>query len=96
VGLIVEGIYTHFDYAHVNSFHQDPLGVLRLPGDPDGPPFDTLARKDDRFVGIVALTRPVGRFLTLTASYTHTTNLSNLDFFDYRRNIWALALTGRY
>jgi hypothetical protein len=88
VTLIVEGAYARFDYLHINSFAADPLGLLTAA--------DTLERKDDRFVGVVALTRPLGRFFALTASYVHTTNLSNVDFFEYRRNIWALALTGRY
>jgi tetratricopeptide (TPR) repeat protein len=86
--LTVEGTYTHFGYLHINSFAADPLGDLT--------PADTQTRKDNRFIGVVALTRPLGRFLTLTASYVHTSNLSNLDFFDYHRNIWSLALTGRY
>jgi hypothetical protein len=86
--LIVEGTYTYFDYLHTNSFAADPLGILNAA--------DTRARSDNRFIGVVALTRPLGRFLTLTASYVHTSNLSNLDFFDYHRNIWSLALTGRY
>ena len=88
VTLVVEGIYTRFDYLHVNSFDADPLGVLTAA--------DTRKRNDDRFIGIVALSRPLSRFFTLTASYVHTSNLSNVAFFDYRRNIWALALTGRY
>jgi tetratricopeptide (TPR) repeat protein len=96
VTLIVEGLYTRFNYLHVNSFDAGDDGILRLPGDPAGLPFDTHERKDDRFIGVVALSRPLSRYFTLTASYVHTSNLSNIAFFDYRRNIWALALTGRY
>jgi hypothetical protein len=88
VTLNVEGLYTRFNYLHVNSFDAEPLGLLTAA--------DTRERKDDRFIAVVALSRPLGRFFTLTASYVHTSNLSNVDFFDYRRNIWALALTGRY
>jgi tetratricopeptide (TPR) repeat protein len=88
VTLNVEGTYSRLDYLHVNSFHAEPLALLT--------PADTRARLDDRLTGAVALIRPLGRFLTLTASYVHTSNLSNIAFFDYRRNIWTLALTGRY
>jgi tetratricopeptide (TPR) repeat protein len=88
VTLLLEGVYTRFDYLHVNSFDAGNDATLTAA--------DTHKRKDDRLVGVIALTRPFGRFLTLTASYVHTTNLSNIDFFDYQRNIWTLALTGRY
>ena len=88
VTLLLEGVYTRFDYLHVNSFDAGNDATLTAA--------DTQKRNDDRLVGVVALTRPFGRFVTLTASYTHTSNLSNIDFFDYRRNIWTLAVTGRY
>lgn len=94
VTLIVEGTYTRFDYLHINSFDAGNDGILTRPGGTTPP--DTRERQDDRFIGVIALSRPLGRFLTLTASYVHTTNLSNIAFFDYQRNIWALALTGRY
>jgi tetratricopeptide (TPR) repeat protein len=88
VTLLLEGVYTRFDYLHVNSFDAGNDATLTAA--------DTRKRNDDRLVGVVAVTRPFGRFLTLTASYAHTSNLSNISFFDYRRNIWTLALTGRY
>jgi tetratricopeptide (TPR) repeat protein len=88
VTLLLEGVYTRFDYLHVNSFDAGNDATLTAA--------DTHKRTDDRLVGVIALTRPFGRFLMLTASYVHTTNLSNIDFFDYQRNIWTLALTGRY
>jgi lipoprotein NlpI len=88
VTLLVEGVYTRFDYLHINSFDSGNDATLTAA--------DTHKRKDNRLVGVIALTRPFGRFLTLTASYVHTSNLSNISFFDYQRNIWSLALTGRY
>ncbi len=86
--LNVDWGYTRFDYLHINSFAADPLAILTAA--------DRRERQDDRITAAVALTQALGRFLFLSLSVTHTTNLSNIAFFDYRRNIVALTLTGRY
>jgi tetratricopeptide (TPR) repeat protein len=80
--------YTRRDFLHINSFDASPLAELT--------PADRRARDDDRVVGSIILNRPVGPYLILSAGYTHISNISNLDFFDYRRNIMTLALTGRF
>ncbi len=88
VALYLDGAYHHRDYLHVNSFDQDTVGVLTAE--------DQRERRDDRLVGSVALVRNIGSALTLSMSYVHTRNRSNLDFFDYRRNVVSVQLTGRY
>jgi hypothetical protein len=80
--------YTPRNFLHTNSFDASPLAELTRA--------DRRARDDDRIVGSVILNRPVGPYLILSAGYTHISNISNLSFFDYRRNIMTLALTGRY
>jgi tetratricopeptide (TPR) repeat protein len=80
--------YTYRDYLHVNSFDANPLGILGTP--------DADERRDNRLVGSIALTRALGRFFFVSLNYTHTTNLSNISFFEYDRNIVAVTLTGRY
>lgn len=88
ISLDMDGSYRRRDYLHANSFAADPLAVLTRA--------DQDKRDDDRFTASVALTRRVGRYLLLSAGYAHTNNLSNLGFFEYDRNIWTVALTGRY
>ncbi len=88
IALYLDGAYHYRDYLHVNSYDQDILGVLTAA--------DQRERRDDRFVGSVALVRGIGSSLTLSLSYVYTRNRSNLDFFDYRRNVISMQLTGRY
>jgi tetratricopeptide (TPR) repeat protein len=93
VTLFLDGTYLRRDYLHRNSFDAVPLGVLTAD--------DRRARRDDRYDGGVALQRPLGRpldfaDLVLTAGFQHTNNISNLDFFHYRRNIVTVTLSGRY
>lgn len=88
IALYVDGAYHYRRYLHANSFDQDTLGILTAE--------DQRERRDDRFVGSVALVRGMGSYLTLSLSYIHTRNRSNLDFFDYRRNVVSVQLTGRY
>jgi Flp pilus assembly protein TadD len=86
--LSVDGAYTHWDYRNVNSFDADPLGILT--------DSDRHKRRDDRFTAVVTLSRALGRYLLLSVGYTHITNLSNIDFFQYSRDIVSVAVTGRY
>ncbi|WP_089943278.1 surface lipoprotein assembly modifier [Candidatus Entotheonella palauensis] len=88
ITLSLTGAFQRRDYLHVNSFSAAPLAVLT--------PKDDRPRLDDRLTGSIRLTRSLWRSLTLSAAYMHTRNRSNLSFFDYRRNIVTLALSGRY
>jgi hypothetical protein len=88
INLDVDMGYTRRNYLHINSFDASPLAVLT--------PDDRRARDDDRVVGSIILSRPLGPYLMLSASFTHISNISNLNFFDYRRNITTLALTARF
>ena len=88
IDLEVDGAYRRRNYLHVSSFDAEPLAVL------DGN--DTREREDDRFTASVVLKRDLGRYLILSLGYAHTSNGSNIGFFEYHRNIWSVALTGRY
>ncbi len=88
ITLYLDGAYHYRDYLNVNSFDQHPLSVLTAE--------DQRERRDDRLTGSVALVRGIGSSLTLSLNYVHTRNRSNLNFFDYRRNVVSVQLTGRY
>ncbi len=79
--------FTPYIYLHVNSFDEVELGVL----DAD----DQDKRRDYRVTTSTALTRSLGRYLTLSLGFEHISNFSNIPFFDYDRNIWTLALSGK-
>jgi hypothetical protein len=80
--------FTRRDYLHVNSFDAGVLGELES--------IDSRKRQDDRFFGALALARPVGQYLTIAFGVELIRNLSNIDFFEYSRNIWSLTLSGRW
>ncbi len=91
--LDVNGTYNRFNYQHINSFSccvddANELGILNAR--------DAQRRIDNRFTAGIALSRDVGPYLTLLASFVHVSNQSNIAFFDYRRNIVTLAVSGRY
>ena len=93
ITLDVHGSYYRFNYQNVNSFSccadaREGLGSLDAN--------DTQVRTDNRFTAGVALARDVGPYLTLSVGFVHTRNQSNVDFFDYRRNLVTLAVSGRY
>jgi tetratricopeptide (TPR) repeat protein len=90
VGLSLDagGSFTYRDYLHVNSFDAPPLGELTAADQDD--------RHDRRFTAVVTLSHALGPYLTVSGSFAHISNLSNIAFFDYRRNIWTLALNGRF
>ncbi len=85
--------YYRFNYQSVNSFSccTDARGGL---GTLDS--VDTQVRTDNRFTGGLALSRDVGPYVTLSAGYVRTRNQSNIAFFDYRRNLVTLAVSGRF
>lgn len=91
--------YYRFNYRNVNSFSccydaRGGLGILDL--DPVSPSLDTQVRTDNRYTGGIALSRDLGSYLTLSAGYVYTRNQSNIAFFDYRRNLVTLAVSGRF
>jgi len=95
--LDVNGTYNRFNYQSINSFSccvdvPGTLGILERAG----PNRDTQTRTDNRFTANLALSRDVGPYFTVSAGFTHVSNVSNLAFFDYRRNIVTLAVSGRY
>ena len=89
----MHGSYYRFNYQNVNSFSccTDTRGGL---GDLDS--FDTRVRTDNRFTGGIALSRDIGPYFTLSAGSVRTRNESNIAFFDYRRNLVTLAVSGRF
>jgi len=93
ITLDVHGSYYRFNYQSVNSFScctdsRGGLGILDSN--------DTQIRTDNRFTGGIALSRDIGPYLTLSAGYVRTGNHSNIAFFDYRRNLVTLAISGRF
>jgi Flp pilus assembly protein TadD len=81
--------YTRRDYLHLNSFDAGVRGELE-------PGVDSRERQDDRFFGSLALSLPVGQYLALSFGVEIIRNLSNIDFFEYSRNIWSFTLSGRW
>ncbi len=84
----VHGTFRRRLYQHVHSFDATPLSVLTTE--------DSRKRQDSTLTISVQATRPLNRYLKLSLGYQHTSNLSNLAFFDFRRNIVSLTLSGRY
>jgi tetratricopeptide (TPR) repeat protein len=93
ITLDVNGAYYRFNYQSVNSFScctdaRGGLGILDSN--------DTQVRTDNRYTAGIALSRDLGPYLTLSAGYVYTRNQSNVAFFDYRRNLVTLAISGRF
>lgn len=91
--LDVHGTYNRPRYRNINSFSccvddRGGLGILDAN--------DTQKRTDRRFTARVTLWRDVGPYFTISASFMHVSNPSRVDFFDYRRNIATLVVSGRY
>lgn len=53
-------------------------------------------RKDREWTQHVSLDRDFGKYLNLSAYYIYQGHKSNLDVFEYDRNIVFLSITGRY
>jgi hypothetical protein len=74
----------HFrDYLHKNS-----LLPVTAP--------DTKRRQDTEFTNIARAELPLPRNLTLSAEYQSTVNNSNIDIFEYTRNVYSLILSWNY
>jgi tetratricopeptide (TPR) repeat protein len=91
--LDVYGSYYRFNYQNVNSFSccTDARGGLSVLDNND-----TQVRTDNRYIAGISLARDVGPYLTVSAGFIYTGNHSNVAFFDYRRNLVILAVSGRY
>ncbi|MEN8245728.1 MAG: surface lipoprotein assembly modifier, partial [Thermodesulfobacteriota bacterium] len=65
--------------------------IKEYPNYPDG------TREDDKFSGIVSLKRPVyWDWLFALVEYNHTTNNSNVDAFEYQRNMISLGFEAEF
>lgn len=53
-------------------------------------------RRDKELTGHVSLDRDLGKYLNLSAYYVHQDHSSNIDAFEYDRNIYFVSLTGRF
>jgi Flp pilus assembly protein TadD len=53
-------------------------------------------RKDREWTGHISLDRDFGKYLNLSAYYVHQDHGSNIDAFEYDRNIVFLSITGRF
>ena len=69
-----------------------------MTGQQQGVPFRLSGkdRSDDITQVEVVLERPVGPNLTLSARYAYTNNASNVDVFDYSREVIGLYTTFRF
>lgn len=56
----------------------------------------TSVRRDRVYFATASLARPLTNWLTLAAEYNYTRDQSNIQFFDYSRNIYSLTLNGRF
>lgn len=54
------------------------------------------ARRDTIYFVTATLARPLTDWLTVAAEYNYTRDQSNIQFFDYSRNIYSLTLSGRF
>lgn len=91
--LDVNGTYNQSTYRNINSFSccvDDRGGLSVLDAN------DTQKRTDDRFMAGVTLWHDIGPYLTVSAGFRHLSNPSNVAFFDYRRNIATLVISGRF
>jgi len=93
ISLDLNGTFNRFNYQNINSLSCciDARGGLGVLDDND-----TQRRTDNRWTAGVILSRDMGPYFTVSASFMHVSNPSNLAFFDYRRNIVTLAVSGRY
>ncbi len=53
-------------------------------------------RKDREWTGHISLDRDFGEYLNLSAYYVHQDHGSNIDAFEYDRNIVFVSITGRF
>lgn len=56
----------------------------------------TTIRRDRVFFVTATIARPLTDWLTVAAEYNYTRDQSNIQFFDYSRNIYSLTLSGRF
>lgn len=75
---------------------------LRLLGEYYRQDFDNInttflkRRRDKEWTGHVSLDRNFGKYLNLSAYYVHQDHDSNIDAFEYDRNIYFVSVTGRF
>jgi hypothetical protein len=58
---------------------------------------NNIRRDDDKFIGVLELSRPVyKKWLVLQFDYSHTKNSSNIDFYSYKKNVTGLSLIAKF
>jgi hypothetical protein len=88
----VEGTYLYAPFRNPST-HPDPPDVV-LPG--GVPLFDSSDRSDDVYAVEVTLERPLNKYLTAAVRYYYISNHSNVQVFDYDREIVGAYLTARF
>ena len=56
----------------------------------------TTVRRDTVLFFTASIGRPITDWLSITAEYNYTRDQSNIQFFDYSRNIYSITLSGRF
>ncbi len=75
---------------------------LRVKGDYYWQNFDNInttflkKRKDREWTAYISLDRDFWKYLNLSAYYVHQNHNSNIDAFEYDRNIYFVSITGRF
>lgn len=88
LGLDASGVVTWRPFDHPSTFPDPPAPVYDVEyGLPDDD-------RDERYTAVgVSLARPLGRGLTASAGWRWERNRSNVDVFDYRRQVYGAYLT---
>ena len=56
----------------------------------------TTVRRDTVLFFTASIGRPITDWLSIAAEYNYTRDQSNIQFFDYSRNIYSITLSGRF
>jgi tetratricopeptide (TPR) repeat protein len=88
LGLDASGVVTWRPFDHPSTFPDPPAPVFEVEYGLSGDD------RDERYTGVgVSLARPLGRGLTASAGWRWERNRSNVDVFDYRRQVFGAYLT---
>jgi len=53
-------------------------------------------REDDRALAALGLSRNLGKSLKINLDYKYTDNTSNINSYDYTRNVYSVGVSGRF
>jgi hypothetical protein len=59
-------------------------------------PTGTTVRRDSMLFFTASFGRPITDWLSIAAEYNYVRDQSNIQFFDYSRNIYSVTLSGRF